>query len=437
MKVLFNTYPTAFVTPGGGEIQLLQYKKNLSNEYINADLYNQWDPDLRDCDILHFFSCMPGSEYFFHFIKLLGIRIFISPNLWITQESKSDYPFDSIKSQLKYADRIVCNSDVECKTLSEVFDIPIDRFLRIYNGVEDIFFEPAPPNLFKDSHCLNQKFILNVANIEPRKNQLNLVRAMKNFPQYKLVIMGNIRDQKYANQVISEGGAQLILVGSQPHGSEMQRSAYASCDLFILPSLLETPGLAALEAAASGASIVITSEGSTREYFQDFVTYIDPYSLSSIEEGIRLSLKAPPSNLVDEIRKNFTWSKALEPLVRCYLNGDVFGSKAKAVGFHFSERDDESLFAWGKKHFSIETSASRMSFQWRSPNNSKVDIYINGDLYKRNIEVTERWENFSLDIADKNADDFRVFEFNVSTKESLTNGDSRDLGVAIRYFELG
>ena len=38
---------------------------------------------------------------------------------------------------------------------------------------------------------------------------------------------------------------------------------------------METPGLAALEAAALGIPIIVTSEGSSKEYFGEIKTYYD------------------------------------------------------------------------------------------------------------------------------------------------------------------
>jgi len=43
----------------------------------------------------------------------------------------------------------------------------------------------------------------------------------------------------------------------------MLASAYAACDVFVLPSMFETPGIAALEAGLAGAKIVITKYGGT------------------------------------------------------------------------------------------------------------------------------------------------------------------------------
>ena len=141
MKVLFNTYPMAFHTPGGGEVQLMQYKKYLPKESINVELLDSWDPRFFDFNLVHFFSCMSGSLHFCAFIKSIGLPLLVSPNLWITEENKGRYPIDEIRSQFILADRVICNSNMECELLAKVFNIPREHFSTVYNGVNESFFE--------------------------------------------------------------------------------------------------------------------------------------------------------------------------------------------------------------------------------------------------------------------------------------------------------
>ena len=86
------------------------------------------------------------------------------------------------------------------------------------------------------------------------------------------------------------------------------RSAYAACDAFVLPSLLETPGLAALEAPPAARGCSVTREGSAREYFGDQVTYVDPLDVDDIRNGIRRALESTPSPALRvRIVSDFTW----------------------------------------------------------------------------------------------------------------------------------
>ncbi|MFP3603803.1 glycosyltransferase family 4 protein [Paraburkholderia sp. SIMBA_053] len=290
MKVLFATYPMAFHTPGGGEIQLLAYAKHLPQHGVEVSLFDPWKPHFLDHDVVHFFSCVGGSSHFCAFIKSLGLPLVVSSSLWITEETRHLYPVDEIRAQLGLADRVVTNSEIECDSLARVLNLPREKFVTVYNGVDDVFFDRLDPELFRQHIGTNTPFVLNVGNIEPRKNQLRLAQAMKSHPDQKLLLVGHVRDENYFQEVMREAGSQATYIGPLPHDSELLRSAYQACSLFCLPSTLETPGLAALEAAAQGVPLLVTSEGSTREYFGDCAGYVDPNDSNDIAQHIAQAL---------------------------------------------------------------------------------------------------------------------------------------------------
>jgi glycosyltransferase involved in cell wall biosynthesis len=111
----------------------------------------------------------------------------------------------------------------------------------------------------------------------------------------------------------------ILLIGGLENESEMLASAYAACRVFILPSLFETPGIAALEAGLAGARIVITKFGGTQEYFRDMAIYVDPHSVESIRSGIVRALNADKtSDLRDHIRKEYLWERVAEKTLVAY-----------------------------------------------------------------------------------------------------------------------
>ncbi|PTB20705.1 glycosyl transferase [Trinickia symbiotica] len=322
MKVLFATYPMAFHTPGGGEIQLLAYRKYLPAHGVEVTLFDQWNPRFLEHDIVHFFSCVGGSVHFCNFIKQLGIPLVVSSSLWITEETKHLYPVGEIKHQFALADRVVANSDTECEALAQVFELPREKFATVYNGVEHTFYEPVAPELFRDQFAIRGPFVLNVGNIEPRKNQLTLVRALKATPEVKLVLIGHQRDPDYARACFEEGGNQVMYLGHLPHDSVLLRSAYAAADVFCLPSTLETPGLAALEAHAAGCPAAVTEVGSTQEYFGDSVSYLHPTDVESVLSAIQSALAtrgcSRRSNSLSIENRRLDWQSALAALHTIY-----------------------------------------------------------------------------------------------------------------------
>lgn len=394
MKILFITYPMAFHTPGGGEIQLMAYKKQLELLGHQVDLFNPWKPDFENYDLVHYFSVVGGSIHICNFIKSLKIPLVISSSLWITDETKHLYPLEEIKGQLSLADVIIGNSNIECDNMSNVLNIPRNRFKTVYNGVDDTFYDKVNPNIFREYFNLHDKFVLNIGNIEPRKNQLNLVKAMKSFPNIKLVLIGHIRDGDYANQVMAEGGKQVQYLGYLENDDQLLRSAFNACEVFCLPSTLETPGLAALEALACNSKVIVTSVGATYEYFRDSVLYCQPMSVNSIVDAIEASLKNNKSSINTS---NFLWGNVVSKLSNVYkstMSKDIDAKsflqnlKEGFCGFIENQSEDESkltLTGWAADFANNEEMESFYLFV----NDNCVEI----DFFR--IERKDVTQNFS------------------------------------------
>ena len=317
--VIFGVYPWAFDCPGGGERQLMAWKSHLEVLGHNVRLYDPWQPTPDEPKIFHFFSVMPGSYQLCDYLKKKGKHLVITPNLWVTPETKWNYPHDDIQRLLSIADRIIVNSSLEAKALSEVYEVDLSRFSVVYNGVEKSFFDSASPELFRKWGGLaNKRYLLNVANVESRKNQLRFLEALQDYPDLSLVVVGNARDSAYLEECRHVGKDQFIYVGPVEYGSELLRSALAGADAFVMPSTLETPSIAALEAAASGCRIMVTEVGSTTEYFGKNAVYIDPDSRESMSKGIGQVLQMPSECLREHIQQRFTWTNVIRDLEQVY-----------------------------------------------------------------------------------------------------------------------
>lgn len=314
MKVIFNTYPTAFQCPGGGEIQLRKSMQALQKRDVETIEFNPWKTVLSETDIVHYFSVQGGSMNFCNYVHNQGIPLVLSPIIWLG-DTPEIYPVAEINALLDIADVICPNSNAEASQLSEYFNIPPEKFYVTHNGIDKIFTEHIDGQLFKHEYNIDSPFILCVGNIEPRKNQLNLIKAVNKLG-LTLVLIGNIRDQEYYNQCMSISTDKIKYIGTLEHHSPLLRSAYNACDLFALPSTLETPGLAALEAAAAGSKILITKTGCTEEYFTSNALYTDD-DPSSIEKNILLALSSDTIPDATFARDLF-WDNTAGELINAY-----------------------------------------------------------------------------------------------------------------------
>lgn len=320
MEILLATYPWAYFTPGGGEIQIEMLYKYLKKKDINVCKFDSWNPKIKT-KIFHFFSCMGGSFDFCNFLKSSNKKLIISSSLWITKDTMHNYDIGQIKAQLSIADRIVVNSEKEKDLLSDIFEIDRENFRVVYNGFEPDLLQYREKKFNKPQKLpVNCKdYVLCIANIETRKNQHLLIEATK-LSKKKLVLVGHIREKDYFNSLEIDNNS-VIYYGSVENHSNEFFSLLLNAKCFVLPSTLETPGLAALEAAALGIPIVVTSEGCTKEYFGGIDSYYDGKS-GDVKELSDLITKVFFNPMLGSVNFNqiekFTWSKCIENQILVY-----------------------------------------------------------------------------------------------------------------------
>lgn len=326
MRVCFNTYPWALDVPGGGERQMMFYREALQKGRekwpdLDVTLFDQWQPNSSGIDLMHYFSCMPSSRDFLAYVHAKWpIPIVVSPNFWPDVDSwEASGTLENIKSILWLAKKVIVNSWIEEEALVRLCKIDSSYISVVHNAVEDCFFEPVPSSLFTETYGVEGPFVLNVGNVEPRKNQLAFLKALKAFPSLQLVTIGGVRENWYLDACREEGGDQFRLIDPLPPGSDLIRSAMAGCEFFAMPSLLETPSIASLEAGAAGARILTTNLGSTVEYFDRHAVYVNPYDLPNMMEGVELVLaRGRDRALVERIRALYRWDVVVEQLVDTY-----------------------------------------------------------------------------------------------------------------------
>tara|TARA_Y100001978_G_scaffold78219_1_gene70147 strand:+ start:1014 stop:1994 length:981 start_codon:yes stop_codon:yes gene_type:complete len=322
MKIAFSTYPWAYFTPGGGEIQIEKLFEQLKKKGIVVQKFDQWIPQT-NFDIYHYFSCMGGSFDFCNYLKSQKKNLLISSSLWIKKEKIIDYPIDAIINQLSLADYIIVNSFLEKNLLSEVTRINKNNFKVVHNGFDENLLKyndtDLEPPKFLPKNWLGD-YIFCLANIEKRKNQNVLVKAARKIGM-KLLLAGHIRDEDYFESLNIKNNDNVFYVGPVKNRSKLFLSLFKFSRFFALPSKLETPGLAALEAAALGIPILITEEGSAKEYFGNINSYFDGKlcSLDDLCDKLNYLKSYPEKGIVDKKQiSKFTWSKCADEQLKIY-----------------------------------------------------------------------------------------------------------------------
>ncbi|MFA6601154.1 MAG: glycosyltransferase [Candidatus Omnitrophota bacterium] len=339
-RVAFYVYPTAFQNPGGGEVQLLKTKEYLERLGVPVKLFDPWHDRLLDFDLLHTFGSVKDALPMMEEARRAGIKNVLSTICWYSWKSawgtypdlrtravqmvrhaaKVWAPFlpSERRRMMEISDLLLPNSLSEAEQLTRFFCVPRNKVRVIPNAVDPVF-EGVKPDLFRNQYGL-EHFILVVGRIEPRKNQLGVIRALKGVDADVVVIGDSVsRYRDYEAQCRKEAGEKVHFLGYLPHDSELLRSAYAACDTFLLATWLETPGLAALEAGLAGAKVVVTREGATEEYFGPHAAYVSPDRPREIRDTVMsVFRKAPGPGLREHIRQNYLWPAAAGKLLTAY-----------------------------------------------------------------------------------------------------------------------
>lgn len=172
--------------------------------------------------------------------------------------------------------------------------VPADRIVRFTRGIDVEAFTPARRSWLSRRRVGGDTQILYVGRISKEKGLTTLANAFR--------VLSATRP-----------GVRLILVGDGPARAEIASSlrglphhftgvlsgqalatAYASADIFCLPSTTETFGQVVLEAAASGLPGVVMSTGGAGELVIDGVTGL------IVKEGETASLADALGALVDD-----------------------------------------------------------------------------------------------------------------------------------------
>lgn len=331
-RVLLAGGLAAMDAPGGGEVQMLSLAQALPDVGVQARLWRPWEDDLGQVDCLHLFGSLPGHLEIVAAARRRGLPVALSTIAWFSLESCWQEPrsragrlaacgrfllraacptIPSWRRRLyQSVDLLMPNSQAEAEQLIRYFRLPAAKIRVVPNGA-DPRFVLGDPELFIRRFGLRQ-FVLAPGRIEPRKNQLGLLRAMRG-TGVTVVILGDVvpGHERYLEACRREADSHVRFLGRLDHSDPLLASAYAAAGCLALTSWYETPGLVALEAAMTGTPLVLTAGGCAAEYFGRYAQYVAPDDRAGIRSAVFESLeRRRDRQLADHVNQNFSWRAA-------------------------------------------------------------------------------------------------------------------------------
>lgn len=221
------------------------------------------------------------------------------------------------------AKAVITISKSSKKDIQRHYNIPTSKIFVCYPGYDKKLFRPVLDQKLiksvKKKYKIEGDYLFFLGTIQPRKNLIRLLDAVKGLKNIKLVISGK-KGWLYEEffQKVGTMGDRVIVTD---YAEEKDLPAlFSAAKAFVLPSLYEGFGIPVLEAMACGCPVVVSDVSSLPEVVSDAGILIDPNSTKSIKEGIEEVLN--DSDLARDLSQKgivqsqkYSWEKCAEDIL--------------------------------------------------------------------------------------------------------------------------
>jgi len=203
---------------------------------------------------------------------------------------------------VKSADQIVAISEQTKKDIIQLSGIDASKIKVIYQGCHEAFKKEYSQDFKQkviEKYHLPQDFLLNVGTIEPRKNALNIVKALQDSPEH-LVLVG--KKTAYAQRIktfVQQHHMQDRIHFLEGLSLEELAVLYQQAKIFIYPSIYEGFGIPIIEALYSKTPVITNKKGVFPEAAGPYSYYVeDVRNPEEIKAVIEQVLKTNPTENV-------------------------------------------------------------------------------------------------------------------------------------------
>jgi glycosyltransferase involved in cell wall biosynthesis len=250
----------------------------------------------------------------------------------------------TVRKTVRRAARVLTPSEFSKKSIVSAYRLDESRVVVMPNAVSSQFRPIAramAQRWVQSDFGFPAPFVLSVADLQPRKNHLTLIRAfeelLRSNPQlpHHLVIVG--KDTWYSSVI--RAAAQKSPAADRIHftgfvSDDDLLRFYGACDVFVYPSFYEGFGLPILEAMACARAVACSNTSAMPEVADSAALLFDPRSLPEIVRAIRdllldSELRTRMERLGSQRATMFSWETTARKTLDVYYEvaGAVRGAR--------------------------------------------------------------------------------------------------------------
>jgi glycosyltransferase involved in cell wall biosynthesis len=241
----------------------------------------------------------------------------------------------TVRRTIGLAAKILTGSEFSRSSIARAYGLDDGRIVVVPNAAAPTFRPISRENATARVRARFQiptPFILSVADLQPRKNHVGLIRAFAEMirarPQlpHRLVLAG--KGTWYSGRV--HKAARECGVADRIHFTgfvtdEELLQLYNACELFVFPSFYEGFGLPVLEAMACSRAVACSNTSALPEVADAAALLFDPYSTDEMTRAmldliVDPELRARMEKLGAHRASQFSWQKTAEKTLEVYYS---------------------------------------------------------------------------------------------------------------------